>query len=75
MGVITSADEARDNLKDRLINISKELKSAQEEAEKIIDPDTWGGDQWNTKFRGTMVETITEISNMRMMIYKMMEKL
>jgi len=71
MGVITTADEIRSNLTSYNNPIKDQVKltkSTREDLEKMIDNDTWGGDEWNDEFKTKIRKNIKRL-------YKIEQKL
>ena len=65
MSVITTADETKEQLTQKLLEIDRLMGEAHDLAHKMIDPDTWGSDEWSKPFVDETINLIKFIQNTR----------
>lgn len=74
MGVTTRADEIRRGIPDKLEPAIKSIQEAKEDIEKILDPDTWGSEDYTQEFIKSARKDLLKLSKMRHKLMDMRNK-
>lgn len=62
MGVISTADELKDDIEKRVNMAVNILNDVEAKLELMINPETWGGGDWSKEFRKQVIEDIDYLS-------------
>ena len=61
MGVVTTADNIKDSLAEETFKIIQQIRTLKTSFEAMVDPETWGGDEWASYFVNQVEEDIESL--------------